>query len=76
MSQRRDWLFALALADPERATKLADKLIERAKSARGGRNAPLRNRAGRTRLDPHRRGPASKSWRSYGNLPREIDNDD
>lgn len=37
-TQRRDWLFALALADPARATILADKLIERAKETRGGRN--------------------------------------
>jgi hypothetical protein len=38
VSQRRDWLFALALADPVRGKELADKLIARAKDARGGRN--------------------------------------
>ena len=35
----RDWLFALALADPESAKKLADRLCERAKTNRTGRNS-------------------------------------
>ena len=38
LTQDRDWLFALALAYPEQASQLADKLIQRAKDARGGRN--------------------------------------
>jgi hypothetical protein len=38
MSKRRDWLFALALADPDRAKGLADRLIELAKASRGERN--------------------------------------
>ena len=36
--QSRDWLFALALADPPRAALLVDKLIERAKTNHGGGN--------------------------------------
>jgi protocatechuate 3,4-dioxygenase beta subunit len=35
LSSRRDWLFALALADPERAVQLVDKLIDRAVAGRG-----------------------------------------
>lgn len=38
LSHRRDWLFALALADPERATVLADRLMERARTARDAKN--------------------------------------
>lgn len=36
LSSRRDWLFALALADPDRARTLVDKLIDRALAGRGG----------------------------------------
>jgi hypothetical protein len=36
MSQQRDWLFALALADPDRAITLIDKRFEQAKTMRGG----------------------------------------
>lgn len=39
LEKRRDWLFALALADPDRAVPLVDKLLERAKTRRDGRNA-------------------------------------
>ncbi len=75
VAQRRDWLFALALADPGRAVSLADKLIDRAKNARGGRNAL--SETGLVELcsiliaaDP------LKELSSYGNLPREIGGDD
>ena len=37
VTKRRDWLFALALADPDRAAVLVDKLMERAKDRRDGR---------------------------------------
>jgi hypothetical protein len=36
LSNQRDWTFALALADPERAKTIVDKRIEKAKA--GGRN--------------------------------------
>jgi uncharacterized GH25 family protein len=75
MSQRRDWLFALALADPERATKLADKLIERAKNARGGRNAL--SVTGLVELGSIlTAADRLKALTMYGNLPREIGDDD
>jgi hypothetical protein len=72
--QSREWLFALALADPERAVGLADQLIARAKAARDGRNA-LSNTGlvelgtiltARDRL---------RELTHYGSLPREIEGD-
>ena len=41
LSQSRDWLFALALADPDRATALVDKIFERAEARRPDGGAPL-----------------------------------
>jgi uncharacterized GH25 family protein len=74
-SQRRDWLFALALADPERAIKLADKLIERAKTARQGGNAL--SATGLVELCSILTAPDRlKELSSYGNLPREIGESD
>ena len=71
-AQPRDWLFALAMADPERATGLVDKLIERAKTARDGRNALSETGlkelgsilTARDRL---------RELAIYGNMPREIE---
>ena len=73
--QRREWLFALALADPDAAKKLADKLIDAAK-----RPPNSRERFGSTGLvelgiiltDPDR----LKALSRYGSLPREIGVDD
>ncbi len=36
MSERREWLFALALADPDRAVGLVDKLFEQSKNPAAG----------------------------------------
>jgi carboxypeptidase family protein len=38
-SQRREWLYAQALADPEQAGGFVDKLIDQAKAKRGKENA-------------------------------------
>lgn len=35
LSRKRDWVFAMALADPERACELVDRLFERAAADRG-----------------------------------------
>jgi hypothetical protein len=75
MSQRRDWLFALALADPGRAMKLVDKLIEWAKSRRDGGNAL--SGTGLVEIcsiltDPDR----LRLLRVFGNLPRDIGDGD
>ena len=74
LDHSRDWLFALALADPERATLLADKLIERAKTSRSGRNGLSETGlvelgsilTARDRL---------RMLGMYGNLPREIEDE-
>ncbi|QJW99975.1 carboxypeptidase-like regulatory domain-containing protein [Frigoriglobus tundricola] len=73
-AQSRDWLFALALADPERAKGLADKLLERAKAARGGQDAL--SETGLVELGSiltaHDR---LRELAIYGNMPREIEDD-
>jgi hypothetical protein len=75
VSQQREWLFALALADPERATKLADKLIDRAKNTRGGRN-PLSN-TGLVELGSILTADDRlEALTIYCSLPREIGDDD
>jgi protocatechuate 3,4-dioxygenase beta subunit len=75
LTHRRDWLFALALADPERAVGLADKLVERAKEARGGRNAI--SATGLVELGSILTAPDRlRLLTMYGNLPREVGDDD
>ncbi|MDB5309205.1 MAG: hypothetical protein JWO38_3407 [Gemmataceae bacterium] len=72
--QRRDWLFALALADPERATVLVDKLIDRAKEARNGGNGLSQSglvELGSILTDTDR----LRTLTVYGSLLREIDDE-
>jgi hypothetical protein len=74
LAQSRDWLFALALADPERAVGLADKLIARAKTEREGRNA-LSN-TGLVELGSILTArDVLRELTRFGQLPREIEGD-
>ena len=75
VTQSRDWLFALALADPERATQLADRLIQRAKEDRGGQNGL--SATGLVELGTILTAKDRlRELARYGSLPREIDKDD
>ena len=75
LSQSRDWLFALALADPERALPLTDKLMAKAKTQRGGQNAL--SQTGLVELCTILTSDnALKELCMYANLPREIRDED
>jgi protocatechuate 3,4-dioxygenase beta subunit len=75
LSQRRDWLFALALADPERAMTLIDRLIQRAKTQPDAKNAL--SATGIVELCSILcADDVLTALAVYGNLPREIRDED
>jgi protocatechuate 3,4-dioxygenase beta subunit len=71
----RDWLFALALCDPERAAKLADALIDRAKAGRTPGNA-LSHTGLIELISILTAEDRYEALSSYGELPREIREED
>ncbi len=74
-TKRRDWLFALAFADPQRATALADTLVKQSKAARLGGNAASGTglvELGSILTAPDRLAELSR----WGNLPLRILEDD
>jgi hypothetical protein len=74
--QRRDWLFALALADPDRAAGLVDKLLDRVKDRPAGGGNALSGTGlvelGSILTAPDRLGMLAQ----YASLLRELDEDD
>jgi hypothetical protein len=67
LARNRNWLFALALADPDRAVRLVDRLFERASAGRGG---PIE---GVLELASILTAPDRYEELSlYGSLPRQI----
>jgi hypothetical protein len=76
LSQRREWLMALALSDPERAIKLADRLIERAKTTRAGGRNPLSETGLVETCSILTSSDRLGDLASYASLPREIGDDD
>ena len=70
--QRREWLFALALADPDLAKGLADTLLDSAKRSPNRLGGTGLVELGTILTAPDR----LKVLQSFASLPREIGDDD
>lgn len=74
---RRDWLFALALADPDRATALVDKLVDGAKAGRSPDGGNAISRTGLVELGSILTAPDRPAMlATFGRLLRELGEDE